>query len=325
MINTLKDISIVIPTYNRSEHLKETLKSVINFNVKEIIIVDQSENNSTKELIEGIEDNRIRHIYSEIPSITIARNKGVDNVNKESKIICFIDDDVELKESYFEGILKVFNDYSESKCVGGFVVHTDSLPEKRFSIFLKKLFFLNTIDKDNARIISAYANSYPIQLDKVINAQWIPGVNMNYKKEVFNEQRFDENLLGYTVAEDMDFSYRLFKRYPQSLFVTPFAGIIHKGSPNKLNKEMSYINQVDHFYFYLKNLDNCFTAKLKFVWSIIGISILRTGKVLVTRKRKDWLKLKFYYLSLFYCLFNLRKIKNGGVRFQNEKVYGKSN
>jgi len=28
---------------------------------------------------------------------------------------------------------------------------------------------------------------------------------MVYKREVFNEQQFDENLLGYTVVEDMDF------------------------------------------------------------------------------------------------------------------------
>ena len=169
---------------------------------------------------------------------------------------------------------------------------------------------------------SPYGNNYPMlknfrkELDlwgekmttidyESIVVRWFPGVNMCFRKKIFKEQSFDENLLGYTVAEDIDFTYRLNDRHPNSLFITPLADFKHRGSmvSRTPTKKMAYINQVDHFYFFFKNMNNTFGERCKFVWSLVGICIF---KALTFNT--------FFFSSLFYCLRNLDKIKRGRLR-----------
>jgi len=314
----LQDISIIIPTYNRAEDLKTTLHTIKPFltKIREVIIVDQSKNDETKNLINLLKNKKIRYIYSKIPSITLARNLGVKNIHKAAKIICFIDDDVTLNKNYFKNILAVFNNNASAKAVAGFFINENLSKRRKFEIVLRKLFFLDNPDKNRARIISAYGNTYPKELNQVINSQWIPGVNMCYKKEVFREQKFDENLLGYTIGEDIDFSHRLYKKYPDSVFITPYAKLVHRASnvERTPTEKMAYINQVDHFYFFFKNKNDSFLERVKFSWSLVGITLLRTFNLLIKPTKVNYLKEKYFIKSLIYCLSNLKKIKSGKVR-----------
>jgi GT2 family glycosyltransferase len=312
---SLKLLSIVIPTYNRAKDLEETLRELSAFinQIENVIIVDQSKNNQTKNLIKKIKNKKIKYIFSKIPSITIARNLGVENTSKNTELICFLDDDVTPGKNYFQEILKVFNQQPEAKAVAGYFS-----PEKmgKFESFIRKIFLIRNLEKDRARILSAYGNTYPSNLSKVVNAEWLPGVNMVYKKEIFKKQKFDENLLGYTIAEDIDFSYRLFKNYPSSIFITPFAKIVHRASTveREPTRRMAYVNQVDHFYFHFKNLNNNIFKNIKFGWSILGISLLRSLNFIIKPSKMNYLKLKYFIESLIYSLKNIRKIKSGRVR-----------
>lgn len=314
----LQNISIIIPTYNRAEDLKITLLKIKPFlnKLREVIIIDQSKNEETKKLINSLNNKKIRYIYSKIPSITIARNLGVKNTHKQTKIISFIDDDVTLDKDYFKNILAVFNNNDSAKAVAGFFVNENLSKRGNFEIILRKLFFLDNPDKNRARIVSAYGNTYPGELDRVINSQWIPGVNMCYKKEVFREQKFDENLLGYTIGEDIDFSHRLYKKYPNSVFITPYARLVHRASSVERTptEKMAYINQVDHFYFFFKNKSGSFLERVKFSWSLVGITLLRTINLIIKPTKVNYLKEKYFIKSLIYCLNNLKKIKSGKVR-----------
>lgn len=310
-----EDISVIIPTYNRAEDLKETLNSFKKdfSKLNEVIIVDQSPNQDTKKLVKKFGNRKIKYVFSKIPSLTIARNVGIARASKKSKIICFLDDDVTLGKNYFNEVLHVFNDYPDAKAVGAY---TDSSKSNPFDRFLKKIFFLGHLETESqARITSAYGNTYPQRLNRIINSQWLPGVNMCYKKEVFDEQKFDENLLGYTIAEDIDFTYRLWKKYPKSLLITPFAKIKHRASTKERlpTKKMVYVNQIDHFYFNLKNLNKNFKQKIIFIWSLTGITLLRTLNLL-SLKKINYLKWKYYLQSLFYCVKNTKNIKKGKLR-----------
>ncbi len=314
----LKDISVIIPTYNRVQDLKKTLDSFYPEikNLNEVVIVDQSKDNLTKKLINDKKNKNLRYIFLDTPSIPIARNTGIENCSKNSKIIIFIDDDVNLGKNYFCEILKIFNLNPEARAVAAYVPENSKKSQPRVDKLLRKIFFISYLEHDKCKMTSAYGNVYPLSLSETINAEWLPGVNMAYKKEVFKEQKFDENLLGYTVVEDIDFTFRLFKKYPKSLYITPFAKIKHRVSQIERypTKKMSFVNQIDHFYFYYKNLDTGIISNIKFIWSIIGITLLRILKAIVSRRKMDLLKLKFYFISLVYCLKNRGKIKKGILR-----------
>jgi len=314
----LKDISVVIPTYNRSLDLKETLSSLKTFkDLNEIIVVDQSKDNLTKKLINSLKNNKIKYVYSDVPSITIARNLGVKKSSKSSKIICFIDDDVTLEKGYFSEILKIFNNNPNAKAAAAYVNPVRG--DNKVSIienFIKSLFFLDHFEIDKMRMISAYGNTWALDLKKTINTEWLSGVNMNYKKEIFDKQKFDENLLGYTVAEDIDFSHTLYKRFPDSIFITPYAKIVHRLSDTERypTEKISYINQVDHFYFYFKHFNKNLWQKLMFSWSLIGITFLRTIRLVIKPTKINYLKWKYFLKSLFYCILNQKEIKRGKLR-----------
>lgn len=312
------DISIVIPTYNRAEDLRKTLissKEVIK-NVKEVVIVDQSKNDETKNLIKKMKIANIRYVFSKVPSIARARNKGAGSLSKGTKIVAFIDDDVDVRIDYLKEILRIFNENPGAKAVGIYNGSESLSGFNKIENFAKKLFFLGYTENKTARITSPYGNTYPGKLNKVVNSQWLPGVNMAYKKEVFNDQKFDENLLGYTVAEDIDFSYRLYLKNKDGVYLSPFAKVIHRASTVERTpkRRMSYINQVDHFYFFFKNYNNTFLQRVKFIWSLFGITILRTIKLILSPKKTNYLKWKYYFESLSYCLSNMEKIRKGKVR-----------
>jgi len=310
-------ISVVIPTYNRYDDLDKTLKSILKSidEIEEIIVVDQSLGSATKNLIKTINEKKLVYIYSKIPSITIARNIGVNYSSEKSDLICFLDDDVYIGRNYFKEIKKILKNNPETKACAGLVLTKEINKINKIKSFIQRIFFLPFSEKCRYRIISAYGNTNAPRIKNNVFAQWIPGVNMCYKKKVFDFQKFDENLLGYTIVEDIDFSYRLYKRFPNSLIITPYAKITHMASSSERypTKRMSYVNQVDHFYFNFKNLNSNLKEKMIFSWSIFGISLLRTLNLL-TFKTSAYLKWKYYYQSLFYCIKNIKKIKMGVLR-----------
>lgn len=311
-----KDVSIIIPTYNRSKDLNLTLKTVFQLSQlpKEVLIIDQSIDKKTKKVCENLQKKQkiIKYYHSSPPSITIARNLGVKNVNKKSNIIFFLDDDVNLDKNYLSKIIEMFNNYPNLKATGTF---EPSKIKTKIENFGKKFFFLSYLDK-NPRIVSAYGNTYPENFDKILESDWLQGMNMIYKKEVFKEQKFDENLLGYTVAEDIDFSYRLSKKYPQSILITPFAKLIHRSSKieRPIDRKINYINQIDHFYFFFKNLNTSIQNKFIFLWSLFGIFFMRSFLAFSKSNKKNILQFLYFLESLFYCLANLTKIRKGILR-----------
>jgi hypothetical protein len=112
-------------------------------------------------------------------------------------------------------------------------------------------------------------------------------------------------------------------KYPNGLFVTPFAHLEHRASTvaREPTKKMSYINQVDHFYFFYKNLNTSFINRAKFGWSLFGISILRIFNTIIHPNKNSYLKLKYFFESLGYCITHSDIIKKGNVReFLNQKI-----
>lgn len=72
-------ISVIIPTYNRANTILRSVNSVLNQTYQdfELLIIDDGSTDNTKELIEQIEDSRIRYICQETNGgVANARNIG---------------------------------------------------------------------------------------------------------------------------------------------------------------------------------------------------------------------------------------------------------
>ena len=85
--------SIIIPTYNRSSKLTDSIKSVLyqNFTNFELIIVDDGSSDNTKDIIKLFSDSRIKYIFQDNKGVCVARNTGISN--SSGKYITFLDSD----------------------------------------------------------------------------------------------------------------------------------------------------------------------------------------------------------------------------------------
>ena len=93
-MNNLSYVSVVIPTYNHGEYIKNCLQSVIEqtFSDWEAIVVNNFSEDNTIEIVNSFQDSRIRLInFKNNGIIAASRNHGIRHAR--GKYIAFIDSD----------------------------------------------------------------------------------------------------------------------------------------------------------------------------------------------------------------------------------------
>lgn len=87
-------VSIIIPCYNASEFIKETLQSIFlqSHRNYEIIIVDDGSSDTSKEIISEIKEHPLTYIFQENQGVSAARNKGLSHANGDYYLFLDADD-----------------------------------------------------------------------------------------------------------------------------------------------------------------------------------------------------------------------------------------
>lgn len=108
-------ISVIIPLYNKELSIGSTLQSVLDqtFQEFEIVIVNDGSTDKSVEVVESINDKRIRLVQQENQGVSAARNKGIEKANYEW--IAFLDGDDLWKTNHLEEINKMRKLYPNEK------------------------------------------------------------------------------------------------------------------------------------------------------------------------------------------------------------------
>ena len=206
-------VSVLIPTMNRSNGLERTLMSYLSADALplQIVIVDQSDNNSaTEQLVNKISANHphiaIEYFYQDVPSLTMARNNAIRLAKNE--IIVFSDDDVDV---YHDTLNNVYNIMSSSD-VSMIAATNDEETGTSSPIG----FFVGTrsfINRNIGHVTKAMLGRYPDTVKGTIPTQWAMGYFFAVKKSLVDrwQIKWDENLVSYAYAEDLDFSFTYYK------------------------------------------------------------------------------------------------------------------
>ena len=199
-------ISIIIPTYNRGKIISNSIKSVLNQTFKnlEIIVIDDGSNDNTKEIIDNLNDGRIKYIQlNKNCGGSFARNFGIKKAS--GQFISFQDsDDIFLPnkiEMQLKNIInkksdldfckiKVFlnstfnymipNDIQEKRILEGNII-SDLISKGNFistqAILIKKKFMQTHL----------FDPKMPRLQDYDVILSMIPKVRISYTKEVLVE------------------------------------------------------------------------------------------------------------------------------------------
>lgn len=123
-------ISIIIPVYNKSNYIKDTLMSVLSQSITdiEVIVIDDGSTDNSLNIVEKIRENdhRIKLYVNPHKGVSFARNTGLKNASGE--YITFIDADDTVAPDYLEQLLK----YSKNDLVvSGLIEDNKSTNQKK--------------------------------------------------------------------------------------------------------------------------------------------------------------------------------------------------
>ena len=179
-------VSIIVPSYNSSKTIIETLLSIKNqsfVNFECIIIDDSSKDDSRFKISQFIKnDKRFKLIY--LPKnngVSFARNKGIEN--SKGEYICFLDSD-DLWDINF-----LRDSFNFMKVNGVEFVYS---PYRRFFNFNKTKFFIRMGPKKAIYTNMLLNNHIPL-LTAIINRKYIG--NIRFVNDRFEDYLFWINIL----------------------------------------------------------------------------------------------------------------------------------
>lgn len=105
------DISVVIPTYNRAQPLREALESVLaqSHTSLEVIVVDDSPDQTARSVASEYDDRRIRYFPMAVPSggfPSRVRNFGAERAG--GRFVHFLDDDDHAPAGLYDDVVRAF-------------------------------------------------------------------------------------------------------------------------------------------------------------------------------------------------------------------------
>ncbi|MEQ8303242.1 MAG: glycosyltransferase family 2 protein [Cyclobacteriaceae bacterium] len=112
--------SLIIPTYNRAEHILNAVNSVLNqtFPNFQIIIVDDGSTDNTQQVLSEINDSRVEIYYKINEERGVARNYGISKAVGD--YISFLDSDDELYVDYLQTAIESIEELQKPE-----ILHTD--------------------------------------------------------------------------------------------------------------------------------------------------------------------------------------------------------
>ena len=115
-------ISVVTPTFNRKDMLKDVIKCLFNQTYQdwELIIIDDCSTDGTQEMMKDYENNpKIRYYRNEVnmKNPGINRNKGF-NLAKGDYVVFMDDDDYYIDNTYFDRVMTIYeNNKDKNLCL----------------------------------------------------------------------------------------------------------------------------------------------------------------------------------------------------------------
>ena len=107
------EVSVIIPLYNKAEHIARTLNSVLaqSFHDFEVIVVDDGSTDSGPDVIIKYDDPRVRMMRQENAGPGAARNAGLKAA--KGKYVVFLDADDELMLDFLQASISHLKDHPE--------------------------------------------------------------------------------------------------------------------------------------------------------------------------------------------------------------------
>lgn len=300
----MKDVrySIIIPTYNRSKKLIQTLNSLINQNIKsdeyEILIIGEESDKNTEGAMNRfieIHPNFQVHYYKCLRRSGPAAARNVAIKKSKGNLIFFTSDDCIIPSNWIEEIVAYYRKYSFVAGVGGWYAPPDHV--------LK-----NNIFEYYLHISVRWAFGFQMDNQEILSNDFFKtpagnGSNIAYKKHVLEEVGGFDEQMDYVGWTDWELKKRIMNKGYSLLYIP--TEVIHLSDVSlwefikmSFNRGRGRYHIIQKYPETSKNLDRTFNLNM-------------------IKKAKKFSKIDPRLIMLHYlegiCIFaakNFTKIKN---------------
>ena len=228
-------VSAVIPTANRARRLQETLESLAKESVHpfEIIIVDASKSNRTKEVcakrVSGLQA-RVGWVAAKARGAAAQRNQGVALASQP--FILFLDDDIVFKRECVRLLWQAIQSDRELGGVNAMIVNQHYGRPGLLSRMVFTLLNGRPQTSFAGRVIGPAVNLLPEDrqdLPAVVPVDWLNLGCTIYRREALPNPPFPVHFTGYSLMEDLALSLTVGKTWKLANART--ARIFHDSQP----------------------------------------------------------------------------------------------
>jgi len=220
-------ISVVLPVYNGEDFIKDTINSILNQTISdlELIIVNDGSIDSTEEVVQSINDNRIRYLKQDNKGVAEAKNRGLKHCR--GSFVTFHDgDDISLPNR-FERLLEGFQGNI------GFV-HSDMLLINENN---KPIGYWQSSNINRRDVFSFFIN---------VGTPYNNGTIM-YRKEVLDHHTFRH----FNIGEDTAFVIQLATKIPSYHIQDPL--YLYRRHTSNSTKFIHYEQLAEHVQEIIQN------------------------------------------------------------------------
>ncbi len=308
----MKRFTLIVCTYKRALPLQTLLESVSEQVAypDQILIIDGSPDNETADMLSR---NAYRNLtYFKVPpehrGLTRQRNFGIERVDSDSEIVCFLDDDTVLTKRYFEELISTYDTFPDALGVGGYITNEiQSTPVPAHYIAKRNEYVYDGWKRtDGPRFVLRKR----LRLDadvppgftphfshgrsvgflppsgKIYETGTLMGGVSSFRKEVFARFRFSPYFEGYGLYEDADFTIRVAKT--GKLYCNTAATLLHYHHPSGRPNQFGYGRMVVRNGWYVWRVFNpkpSVNAAYKWHAITLLLMIIRFGNVFTTKER----------------------------------------
>lgn len=227
-------ISVIIPLYNKAASIASTLECVRSqsFADWEAVVVDDGSTDGSGDIVNTINDSRIRLIHQQNAGVSAARNRGIQEAKGE--FIAFLDADDEWDKDYLATQYELTQKYPDCDVFAMNYEFRD-INGKKTSTIINKLPF-NDVDGVLSNYFEVASCSHP--------PLWTSAVMV--RKSAF--QNIEGFPVGIKSGEDLLTWARLACRYKIAYCKTPLAvfnveGYDTKEKPKRIPAEVDIVGQ----------------------------------------------------------------------------------
>lgn len=237
--------SIITPTVDRLELLRQTIKSVLkqSFTDFEHIIVDDGNNPKVREVVRSFEDPRIRYIKNEgIHGAAAAFNTGISSAR--GRLVSFLGDDDEYLDGMLQKTYDLFRKWGDSIQFSFTGILRVRKTENGEQVILKYKWPEEFKDREKALAIASGIGN---------------GFGVFVRKECFNKiGMYDETL---KFASDTEFMIRLSKTFQFRTVSDVLVKINMHQTAQLTDKKYDLINWKGYYGTIIKHKDFIFNHK----------------------------------------------------------------